>query len=62
MLTDSSAISYRRALRGKIFRLFFVLALAFLFSSFAKSQNKSANQVTKSITRLEVIVVESEFE
>ena len=47
MLTDSSAISYRRALRVKMFRLFFVLALAFLLSSVAKSQNKSANQVTK---------------
>ena len=56
ILTDSSAISYRRALRVKMFRLFFVLALAFLLSSFAKSKNKSANQVTKLIARLEVII------
>ena len=62
MLTDSSAISYRRALRVKMFRLFFVLALAFLLSSFASSQKKSANQVTKLITRLKVIVVKSKFE
>ena len=62
MLTDSSAISYRRALRVKMFRLFFVLALAFLLSSFAKSKNKSANQVTKLITRFNLIVVESELE
>ena len=34
----------------KMFRLFFVLALAFLLSSFVTSQNKSANQVIKVIT------------
>ena len=62
MLTDSSTISYRRALRVKMFRLFFVLALPFLLSSFASSQKKSANQVTKLITRLKVIVVKSKFE
>ena len=61
MLTDSSASSYQRALRVKMFRLFFVLALAFLLSSVAKSQNKSANQVTKLITKLKVTVVELEF-
>ena len=33
-----------------MFRLFFVLALAFLLSSFVTSQNKSANQVIKVIT------------
>ena len=45
----------------KMFRLFFVSALAFLLSSVAKSQNKSANQVTKLITKLKVTVVELEF-
>ena len=62
MLTDSSAISYRRALRVKMFRLLFVLALAFLLSSFAKSLNNSSNQVSKLITRPKVIAVESELE
>ena len=62
MLTDSSAISYRRALRVKMFRLLFVLALAFLLSSFAKSLNNSFNQVSKLITRPKVIVVETELE
>ena len=62
MLTDSSAISYRRALRVKMFRLLFVLALAFLLSSFAKSPNNSSNQVSKLITRPKVIVVETELE
>ena len=62
MLTDSSAISYRRALRVKMFRLLFLLALAFLLSSFAKTPNNSSNQVSKLITRPKVIVVETELE
>ena len=52
MSTDSSAISYRRVLRVKMFRLFFVLALAFLLNSVVKSQKKYTNQIIKLITWL----------